>query len=220
MTQTIDLHYYDRDFWGEENQRYSTSHFRLEKCARLVNRLAGSINCDLLDVGCGPGTLGRLLRPNIQYHGIDIALRNPGPTMIEIDITKEPIRFGDRRFDIVVAQGLWEYMGEHQDQKLSEIADLLAPHGIFVTSYVNFRHRETDVYEVYNNVQPPEQFRRSIAQHFAVQRCLPTSHRWHHSEPNRRILRLPNMYFNAKLPYVTPILAVEYLFVCRPLPDR
>jgi hypothetical protein len=140
--------------------------------------------------------------------------------MIEVDITKEPIRFEDRRFDIVLAQGLWEYMGKHQDQKLSEISDLLAPHGVFVTTYVNFRHRATDVYEVYNNVQTPEQFRRSIEQHFAVERYLPTSHRWHHSEPNRRILRLPNMYLNARLPYLTPILAVEYLLVCRLLAGR
>lgn len=215
VTEPTDLVYYDRGFWGEENQKYSSPHYRLEKCARLVNDVAGSHNADLLDVGCGPGTLRRFLRPNVRYHGIDIALSHPGPNMVEADITKDSIRCGDQRFDIVVAQGLWEYMGEHQDRKLSEIAGLLRPNGALITSYVNFGHRSRNVYRVYNNVQPLDEFRRNLEQHFTIERYLPTSHNWPHQEPNRAWLRALNMRFNLRVPYLTRWLAVEYFFVCR-----
>jgi SAM-dependent methyltransferase len=181
----------------------------------LVNKLAGDRDCDLLDVGCGPATLTQFLRPNIHYYGIDIALPNIRPNLVEMDIVQNPIRFNDHRFDIVVAQGVFEYLGEHEDRKLSEIADILMPNGRFVTSYVNFSHRSRNVYSVYNNVQPPDQFRRSLQNHFVVEHCFPTSHNWGHDEPSRRWLRVLNMHLNVRVPYVTSKLAVEYFFVCR-----
>jgi SAM-dependent methyltransferase len=210
-----EVNYYDRDFWGEENQRYHAPHYRLQKCAHLVNGLAGSRDCDLLDVGCGPGTLSQLLRPNIHYFGIDIALQKPGPNLVETNILEEPIEFDRRVFDIIVAQGLFEYMGEFQDKKLAEIAQILMPNGRFVTSYVNFAHRATSFYNVYNNVQPLEEFHRSLGKHFKVERYFPTSHNWRHDEPSRPLLKFANMHLNVKVPYVTPKLAVEFFFVCR-----
>lgn len=42
-----------KDFWSKENLKYSQPHFRLEKAARIVNRLAGDKGSTLLDVGCG-----------------------------------------------------------------------------------------------------------------------------------------------------------------------
>ena len=44
------------------------------KVARLLNRVAAGKHWRLLDVGCGPATLGLLLAPNVQYYGIDIAI--------------------------------------------------------------------------------------------------------------------------------------------------
>jgi SAM-dependent methyltransferase len=216
VTEFGEVKYYDKEFWSQENQKYSSPHYRMEKCARLVNQLAGPLDCDLLDVGCGPATLRQLLRPNIHYYGIDIALPTAAPTLREVDIVKSPIQFDDQKFDIVVAQGLFEYMGEQQDQKLAEIARILMPNGRFVTSYVNFSHRAKDVYEVYNNVQPLDQFRRSLDNNFTVERCIPTSHNWNHSEPSRRLVKRGNMYLNVTVPYLTSKLAVEYFFVCRP----
>jgi len=101
----------------------------LQKSARIINALAGREECDLLDVGCGPATLMRLVRPNIHYYGIDIAIHDPAPHLIEADILKEPIRFADKRFSIVAALGLFEYVGASQEQKFSEIAQLLSERG-------------------------------------------------------------------------------------------
>lgn len=204
---------FDRDFWGTENQKYSTPHFRLEKCANLVNRLAGSRNCDLLDVGCGPATLMRFVRPNINYYGIDIAIPAAHPNLMELDLASNPIRFEDRTFDLIVAQGFFEYLGGHQDEKLDEIAGLLRPDGRFVASYVNFAHRRPSTY-IYNNIQAMADFRASLERHFVVERYFPTSHNWRHDEPKRPWLKRANMHLNVKVPYVSPMLAVEYFFVC------
>jgi SAM-dependent methyltransferase len=207
---------FDKDFWSEENQKYFTPHFRLKKCANLVNSLAGDRDCDLLDVGCGPATLMRIVRPNVHYYGIDIALQATHPNLMEIDLATNPIQFRDRKFDLIVAQGFFEYLGEHQDEKMSEIADLLMPNGRFVTSYVNFAHRRSSTY-IYNNVQPLRDFRRSLQRHFDVERYFPTSHNWRHDEPKRPMLQLANMHVNIKVPYITSRLAVEYFFVCKPI---
>ncbi len=85
---------YKKDFWSEENLKYSRPHFRMEKVARLINRLAGAQERTLLDVGCGPATLMSLLKPNIRYHGVDIAIQKPAPNLIEADFLETPIRFG------------------------------------------------------------------------------------------------------------------------------
>ena len=45
--RTLDTNYYKRDFWIEENLNYVGPHYRLEKCARLVNKIAGGEQCDL-----------------------------------------------------------------------------------------------------------------------------------------------------------------------------
>jgi SAM-dependent methyltransferase len=157
----------------------------------------------------------RLLQQNIHYYGIDIALPQPRPNLLETDIVKNHIQFNDKKFDIIVAQGLFEYLGDHQDQKLSEIALILMPNGRFVTSYVNFDHRSPNVYAMYNNVQPLHQFRSRLERQFTIERYLPTSHNWRHDEPSREVLKFLNRHINVKVPYITPKLAVEYFFVCR-----
>ena len=48
---------YKRDFWAEENLKYSQPHFRLEKAARIINRIARDREISLLDIGCGPRQL-------------------------------------------------------------------------------------------------------------------------------------------------------------------
>ena len=81
------------------------------------------------------------LDKNIHYYGIDIAIHEPTANLIETDFVENPIGFADRRFDIVVAQGVFEYVGELQDQKFSEIAGLLRDQGTFVLTYTNFGHQ-------------------------------------------------------------------------------
>ena len=83
---------YKHDFWIKENQKHVPAHYRLQKSARLINAIAGRDERDLLDVGCGPATLMRLMRPNIHYYGIDIAIHDPAPNLLETDILEKPIR--------------------------------------------------------------------------------------------------------------------------------
>jgi SAM-dependent methyltransferase len=216
MGQSDQVTYHKRDFWAEENPKYREPHHRLQKAARIVNRLAGDRNCRLLDVGCGPATLRGSLRPNIEYFGIDIAISQPAPYLAEVDILAHPIQFGAEPFGIVVAQGLFEYLGEHQDAKLAEIASLITPGGVFLCSYVNFAHRNPYMYWPYSNVRSPEAFEASLARYFKIQRRIPTAHNWNGSEPNRRWIRALNMRFDRNLPGVTRRLAVEYFFVSAP----
>jgi SAM-dependent methyltransferase len=208
------VRYYKKDFWSSENLKYAKPHFRMEKAARIINQLSRGRTPDLLDVGCGPATLQHLVTPNVIYHGIDIAIPNPGPTLAEVDFVANPIGLRDQRFDIVLAQGVFEYMGEFQRQKFAEIAGILDRDGTFVVSYVNFGHREREVYWPYNNMQPIRKFGRDLSRHFTVKRFFPTSHNWGHSEPNRRILKAVNMRLNANIPWLSPKLGVEYLFIC------
>jgi SAM-dependent methyltransferase len=208
------IQYHKKDLWKEENANFGRPHYRLEKAARIVNKTARGKRSALLDVACGPATLSRLLAPSIEYWGIDIAIQAPAPNLLETDLLENPIRFGDKRFDIVLAQGFFEYAGDFQSQKFAEIAQLLNESGIFIVSYVNFGHRERNIYWLYNNIQPLDNFRESLARHFKIRRSFPTSHNWKHTEPNRKLVKTINMHFNANIPFISPIFAVEYFFIC------
>ena len=207
---------YKRDFWIKENQKHIPAHYRLQKSARIINDIAGREERDLLDVGCGPATLMRLLRPNIHYYGIDIAIHDPAPNLVEADILKNPISFAGKRFDMVAALGLFEYVGARQAQKFSEIAQLLSERGRFVLTYTNFGHRDKHIFEAFSNVQPFDDFRQSLAGHFIIDRYFPTSYNWHGGQPARTLLRAANMHMRANIPLVGPRLAVEYFFICSP----
>ena len=88
---------YAKDFWSDENLKYVEPHFRMLKLARIVTRLAEGRTPSLLDIGCGPATLRRLIPPTVEYHGIDIAIHEQDPNLREADIVASPITFGDRR---------------------------------------------------------------------------------------------------------------------------
>ncbi len=203
-----------RDFWIEENRKHTPPHYRLRKTGRIVNEVAGARERDLLDVGCGPATLAAVLRPTINYYGIDIAIQAPAPNLLEADILKGPIKFGDRRFDIIVAQGLFEYLADVQSRKFAEIADLLASDGKFIVTYTNFGHRAKYVFDAFSNVQPMADFRADLARHFTIDRAFPTSYNWNGGQPGHRLLQAVNMGITANIPVVGPKLAVEYFFIC------
>jgi SAM-dependent methyltransferase len=208
------VRYYKKAFWREENLKYAKPHHRLEKSARIINGIAQGGERTLLDVGCGPATLKRLLDPNIEYHGIDISIHEPAPYLLEYDFLDAPIRFADKKFDIIVAQGVFEYMGAFQTRKFQEIAGLLNDGGVFILSYVNFAHRHREIYFPYNNVQSSDDFREILARYFNINRFFPTSYNWRHSEPSRKLVRAVNMHINANIPVISRILAVEYFYIC------
>jgi SAM-dependent methyltransferase len=206
--------HYKRDFWIKENRKHLPAHYRLQKSARIVNEIAGRRQCDLLDVGCGPATLMRLLRSNIHYCGIDMAIHDPAPNLVEADILDQPIEFAGRRFDIVTALGLFEYMGDRQEQKFGEIAQLLEEQGKFVLTYTNFGHRDKRIFEAFSNVQPFADFQQSLAQYFTIDKYFPTAYNWRGGQPVRALLKSVNMPMRINVPVVGPRLAVEYFLVC------
>jgi SAM-dependent methyltransferase len=207
---------YKRDFWSQENLKFSRPHYRLQKASRIINKIAPAGECALLDVGCGPAALRPLLRPNIQYYGIDMAIHKPGPNFLEADFLETPIGFGEKNFDIVLAQGVFEYIGKHQAQKFSEIAQILKPGGTFIVSYVNFHHRKPQIYFPYSNIQSFKDFTDGLRADFSIRRYFPAAHNWNHGEPNRRLIKAANMHLNMNVPIISPILAVEYFFICTP----
>jgi SAM-dependent methyltransferase len=206
--------YYKRDFWSEENLKFIRPHFRLQRSAWIVNKLAEGKERDLLDIGCGPGTLMKLLNNNIHYYGIDIAIHEPAPNLLEADLLKEPIRFGDKQFDIVVAQGVFEYLGEFQSVKFAEIRQLLRPEGKFIVTYTNFGHRNRQIYWPFSNVQPITAFRESLARYFRIDRSFAVGHNWNHGMPQKRWLQAMQMHLNLNIPLISPVLANEYFFIC------
>lgn len=213
MVETTEK-YYKRDFWAVENLKYVEPHFRLTKAARIVNRLARGRECELLDVGCGPATLAHLLDANIGYYGIDIAIHNSAPNLLQTDFLSVPIQFGDKTFDIIVAQGVFEYIGRFQSQKLTEIRQLLRKGGKFIVSYVNFDHSRRHVYAPYSNVQSFDEFHKSLAHAFHIDRYFPTSHQWYHREPSRAFAKAVQMRINVNIPLLSRLFAVEYIFIC------
>lgn len=212
----VTANFYNKDFWIQENSLYKNAHFRHLKCARIVNTIAQGRQCDLLDLGCGPAVLRKLLDPNINYHGIDLALHESAPYLIEGNFMENEIRFGDKRFDIVVALGVFEYSGKLQSQKFSEIKKILNKGGKFVMSYVNFSHFRKIVWPIYNNVQPINEMKKSLEQVFTVERCFPISHHWRHKQPGKNALPAIQMHINFAVPLISRWLAVDYFFVCSP----
>jgi cyclopropane fatty-acyl-phospholipid synthase-like methyltransferase len=207
---------YKKDFWDDENRKYAAPHLRAQKVARLVNRIAGGRERDLLDVGCGPAGLRLLLDENIHYYGIDIAIHDPAPNLIEADLVESPIEFKGKIFDIVVAQGAFEYFGEVESQKFAEIKKLLKDDGTFIVSYWNFGHRNARMYEAFSNIQPLNEFRESLASYFKINASFPASHNWKHNMSDRKLLKAINTHVNMNIPFVSPRLAVEYFFICSP----
>lgn len=209
-----EVRYYKRDLWEVENLKLTDPHFRLRKVARVVDRVARGRPCDLLDLGCGPAALARLMPPGVRYHGIDIAIHEPAHNLIEMDILDEPISFRGKKFDVIVAQGIFEYLGMFQSQKLAEIASLLKEDGKFIVTYQNFTHRKPQIYRLYSNVQSPEDFRADLGRFFTIERCFAVSHNWNHGQPRRTLVKAAQAHLNIKVPVLSPLLAVDYLYVC------
>lgn len=208
--------YLDKDFWLEERRHYIKPYFRLEKCASIINSLSRGKDCELLDVGCGPATLSGLLRENIDYFGIDLAILMPAPNLIEMDITQNEIGFRGMSFDIVVTAGLFEYLGNLQNQKLCEIRKILKSDGRFIATYTNFHHlnHERGYNDIYNNIQAIDDFKSELELRFCVDRWYPSSHNWLRTEPRRIWLKKIQMPLSFHLPIFSRLFAVNYFFIC------
>lgn len=211
-----------REYWERASLPYAEPYFRVEKCARIVTELAGGRPCDVLDVGCGPATLASLLPGSIRYFGIDLAIHEPADNLIECDLRTSPLRFREMTFDIVVAAGLFEYLGHAQDRVLREIRDILNPGGTFVVTYTNFEqifHRVPSVraYDVgrYDNEQSLAEFRRKVQHYFVVDRWFPSSHNLSTREPTFRPSTAIQLPLQRRIPVLSRLFAVNCFFICR-----
>lgn len=208
--------FFKKDVWSTENRRYIEPHFRLQKCSKIINALARGKNCDLLDVGCGPAALEQLLDNNIRYYGVDIALQHSAPNLYEVDFVENEIALNGMMFDMIVASGFFEYMGDAQNQKFSEIQRILKKDGTFIVSYINFSHVHRIVVPLYNNVRTIQDFRTHLERFFHVKRSFPVSYNWQGTPPKRPLLKRLEMNFNVNIPLIARFLAVEYFFICSP----
>lgn len=208
----------NRDFWIRWVPQ-NDSYFRISKCARLLQNIVQGRRYDLLDVGCGPATLRTLLGSNVNYYGLDIAIHEPAPYLLETDFARNPISFEDKRFDIVVALGVFEFMGRYQDQKFVEISRILKRDGKFIMSYLNWGHFRGPVIPICNNVQPITELTKSLQRVFHLEKCFPASHHWRFKQPGKNAGPI-QMRLNLNIPFVSSWLAIEYFFVCSRLTHK
>ena len=205
---------YDRDYWAKESLRYIEPHYRLLKTANIINALSHGQTCDLLDVGCGPATLSKYLHQNIQYYGLDLFIHEPAPNLMQADLLRHEIRFQNRQFDLICTFGFFEYMGNLQHQKMSEIDKILKPTGTFITSFYNFRHRNPLPAAAYDNKISIADFLGDLKSLFHVNRMFPTSYNWVGSEPRRNWFKRMQMPWEVNLPLLNNALGVEFIFIC------
>lgn len=199
-----------------ESLFFAEPYFRLEKLAMTINFLANGKTWNLLDLGCGPATLAKLIKGNIPYYGIDIAIQEPAPNLLEMDITRNPIAFGDMTFNIVVAAGIFEFLGRFHQQKLHEISAILLEDGIFITTYTNFDHIDHERLAQYpiDNIMPIKDFKMRLERLFTIDSWYPCSHNWPLTEPKRRWLKKIQMPMRLNIPFLSRLLAINYMFIC------
>ena len=206
--------FHDKHWWQQEVLKYNQPHYRMAKCSRIINALSMGRECDLLDIGCGPAILSQLLENNIHYYGIDIAIHNPSTNLIEIDLTRNEIDFQNKSFDLIVAQGFFEYIGKFQNKKFSEIKRSLKKNGKFIATYQNFSHIHKQIYPIYNNVMPLDDFIKDLSTVFKIERYFPGSHNWIGTDPRRPWLIKIQMPLYINIPLISPLLGVDYFFIC------
>ncbi|MFZ2095941.1 MAG: class I SAM-dependent methyltransferase [Anaerolineales bacterium] len=206
--------FHDQNWWQQESLKYNQPHYRLVKCARIVNALAGDKECDLLDIGCGPAILSQLVEKNIHYYGIDLVIHDPSPNLLEIDLAMNEINFQEKSFDLIVAQGFFEYIGKLQSKKFSEIKRNLKKNGKFIVTYVNFSHLHKQIYPIYNNIMPLNNFIKDLSSVFRIERFFPSSHNWIGTEPRKAWLKKIQMRLYIEIPFISPLFGVEYFFIC------
>ncbi|MGD0915988.1 MAG: class I SAM-dependent methyltransferase [Thermodesulfobacteriota bacterium] len=194
---------------------YIKPHFRLEKIARLINIMSCGNTCTLLDIGCGPATLRDLLNDNVTYFGIDIALHQNHPNLIEMDFIENEIRFLNRKFDFVVAAGVFEYVGNLERTKLSEIRELLKEDGNFILTYSNIQHIKKPTYPTWNNIKTISAFKSSVESVFKIERFFPSYHGFGYPMYVTNFLNKRfQMGISISIPLISRLFGVNYIFIC------
>lgn len=104
----------------------------------------GNAPLDILDIGCGYGTLlaySQSVYPKANLYGIDMnryisddLKTHLGVKFEQMDIEKRPIPFEDVRFDIVIMTEILEHLKYNPVPTLSKIRERMTPDGILYLS--------------------------------------------------------------------------------------
>lgn len=133
-----------REYWNGRSPEFADVHPRL----RLIGRLVAALSDvrDVLDVGCGPAVMRTVLPPQLEYFGVDIA-----PSVIEAlgdpahfavaDLDASPRPFGERRFDLLLCSGVFEYVNDVRGF-MAMLDAKAVPGGHLILSFTNHQHRK------------------------------------------------------------------------------
>lgn len=116
------------------------AHLLTDYLRRRRNELVSRyIRGDVLDIGCGLGTIIPFLGGQQQYVGIEISQefvaylspRFPQQRFYNCNVDEEPLELGDERFDTVLLVAVIEHLA-HPEKVLAEIRKVLRPGGSLI----------------------------------------------------------------------------------------
>ncbi len=128
-------------YWKKETQKYQTPHLRLLRIVEEIRQ--HKQHGRVLDIGCGPQTLGSMLGTAYEYYGVDVV--GTGDAHFQAfdfeqhSLTEFPFK---ETFDIVTCSGLLEYLSLAKIEELLKLihSTLLTQESLFVATYTNFAH--------------------------------------------------------------------------------
>lgn len=136
-----------KDYYQEGRYKLNSKSVRDKQHAKriiaILKTLKGYTFSKVLDIGCGDGGIGRLLKKekNIDVYGVDISkkgveLANEGGVHAKVGDVSVKIPFDNKAFDLVVAAEILEHVA-NPDVFLREIYRVLKPGGIILITTPN-----------------------------------------------------------------------------------
>ncbi|MGE7999173.1 class I SAM-dependent methyltransferase [Lysinibacillus sp. NPDC093190] len=207
------MNFYTKQYWIKENYKYKNVHFRLEKIAKIIN-MKSKKSADLLDIGCGTATLSTIIREDLNYFGIDIAPHSKEPNIKELDIANSVIQFDERKFDVIVSSGLFEYLGDKHIEKMNEISNILEDRGIFIVSFSNMKHIKKPNYPSWNNSESISVFKSNLEKNFRVIDYFPAYHNTKYTEISNGFWKKLARKININIPVISKLWGIDFIFIC------
>lgn len=133
-------------YWNSNTLRFNLVHQRLIIIRSLIDCIPRPLT-QLLDVGCGLGTMKQLLPETVEYFGIDIAsdvikLKNDPAHFEVVDLNGLPQCFGERKFELAICSGIFEYI-QYPKTFLRFLSDKIINGGYLIITYNNRQHYQT-----------------------------------------------------------------------------